>query len=182
MLVMFLDLTVAYFAFGAPVGVYQITRTRRSTARSMAVAFLHFVLWPIAAAASVWRSLSIRTEPDNGALELEINALRAEFEAAALDGKDGDQVLEFRDIFACYTGLAMALKQEARAPGKELFEIAGRKDKQLAARCFGRRNRQRLELHLLQARNEFDDAIEKLATVCPEVNEMALRLFGLLEP
>ena len=51
----------------------------------------------------------------------------------------------------------------------------------LASRCMERRNRRRLEFHLLQARNEFDDQIAKFVTTPARVGELLRRLSELLD-
>jgi len=174
---MFLDLTVVYFAFGAPLGVYEITRNRRSP-KTAALAAVHFVLWPLFAAASLRQSLAVPVQERSS--EQEIDDLRIEFEALFDTGQEGD-ILEFRDIFARYTGLAMVVQASKYSGSAELFTVAGHNDRMLASRCMERRNRRRLEFHLLQARNEFDDQIAKFVTTPARVGELLRRLSELLD-
>ena len=168
---MFLDLTVVYFAFGAPLGMYEIARNRRSP-KAVALAAVHFVLWPFFAIASL-RSLAGQPEQS---LERRIDELRTEFETEAFNTESGR---EFRDVYARYTGLALALRAGNGGGSSELFDIAGHHDGRLASKCFDRRNRRRLEFHQLQARNEFDEMVSKLAD--PRVDQLALKLDDLLE-
>ena len=167
---MFLDLTVVYFAFGAPLGMYEIARNRRSP-KVVALAAIHFVLWPLFAIASL-RSLTIQPEPS---LERKIDDLRTEFETEAFNGESGR---EFRDVYARYTGLALALRAANGDASSEIFDIAGRTDGGLASKCFDRRNRRRLEFHMLQARNEFDGMLAKLGD--RKVDQLAMKLDHLL--
>ena len=100
---------------------------------------------------------------------------------ASIDRRDIRAVLEFRDVYARYTGLAMALTHTNGDVPNELFDISGHKGPDLAARCLARRNRRRLEFHMLQAKNEFDDAVTKLAAADPKITGLARRLTGLLD-
>lgn len=182
MLLMFLDLTVVYFAFGAPVGVYQIARTRRRSARSAAVAFLHFALWPLAAAASLSRAVVPERRTRERLLEEKADVIRREIENVV---SDSQWLLEFRDAFARYTGLAIALiGTRGERAANELFAVAGQKNEELAARCLDRRNRRRLEFHLLQARNEFADMISAMAATHPDgdtIAELGNRLANVID-
>ena len=178
MLVMFLDLTVVYFAFGAPLGVYEITRNKRSP-RTVVLAAMHFVLWPLFAVASLRRSFAVeRPEPS---LEQEVDDLRAEFEAAAFDGRKSDAVLEFRDLYAHYSGLAIALGRAGGYGTSELFAVGSHPDANLASRCLERRNRNRLEFHLFQARNEFEEAVAKLTRINSNIGGLTKKLDVLLD-
>lgn len=167
---MFLDLTVVYFAFGAPLGMYEIARNRRSP-KVVALAAIHFALWPFFAIASL-RSLAVQPEQS---LERKIDELRTEFEAEAFNGESGR---EFRDVYARYTGLALALRAANGDASSELFDIVRHRDRHLAARCLDRRNRRRLEFHLLQARNEFEGMMAKLDD--DRVDQLATKLDHLL--
>src|ERR1051325_3413729 len=143
---MFLDLTVVYFAFGAPLGVYEIARNKRSP-RAAALAAVHFVLWPLFAAGSLRRSFTVeRPEPSS---EQQIEDLRTEFETA-LDRQHADDILQFRDIFARYTGLAVAAANVNNTDGPPELSRAAKPPTALAASAsLARRSRRRLEFHLL---------------------------------
>jgi hypothetical protein len=169
---MLLNLTVVYFAFGAPLGVYGVIRSKGTSPAAMALNVVRFLLWPLFAAASVREAFVF--QPPHEALEQKIDALRAEFEAEIEHGS----FFEFRDIFARYTGLALAAANpEGRPPAGELLDIAGRSNTRAAAACLARRNRRRVELHLLHARTEFNTFADQTA----RCRELTLRLAELLD-
>lgn len=175
MLLVFLDLTVIYFAFGAPVGVYEITRGRRSV-RTVAAATLHLLLWPFFAALSLQRSL-VEVRKVAPSLDQQVDALRREIEQERLDEAADTVVAEFRDIFARYVGLTMAFHDSnERSVSADFLAISGRMRSDLAAVCLERRNRRRLEFHLVQARNDLHDILDKIEA--PET--YTSRLAGLV--
>lgn len=170
---MLLNLTVVYFAFGAPLGVYGIIRNKGTSPHAIASNVFRFLFWPLFAALSVRATLVFR--PPQASLEEKLDSLRTEYEAEI----GAASVFEFRDVFARYTGLAIASASEENGTiGDELLKIAGRRDRTAAMACLARRDRRRLEFHLLQARNEFTDLISRNAT--PRIRDLTSRLAELL--
>src|SRR5207237_44462 len=96
---MLFNLTVLYFAFGAPVGVYGVIRSKGTSPPAIAANFVQFLLWPLFAAATVWKAFVLH--PPQTSLEQQIDALRADFEAEI----HAASLADFRDVFARYTGL-----------------------------------------------------------------------------
>jgi hypothetical protein len=131
------------------------------------------------AAVSVRRSFEVHFRERSP--EQEIDDLRREFESMVFDGTPHANILEFRDAFARYTGLAMALRRMDVDVSNQLFAIADHRDGPLATRCLERRNRRRLEFHLLQAKNEFDDMMAKVATARYGVDDLTQKLAKFVE-
>jgi uncharacterized protein (DUF58 family) len=170
---MLFNLTVVYFAFGAPLGVYGVIRSKGTSPRALAANFVQFLLWPLFAAASVRKVFVF--QPPQTSLERQVDALRAEFEVEI----DAALLPEFRNSFARYTGLALAAVEpnDDRA-AKSLLKAAGG-DSHLASACLTRRNRRRLEFHLLLARNDLNDILEKNDS--QRVKDVTRRLADLLD-
>ena len=147
---MLLNLTVLYFAFGAPLGVYGVIRSKGTSPRALAANFVQFLLWPLFAAASVRDAFIFR--PPEISLEQQMDAIRAEFEAEIA----ADLVPQFRDVFARYTGLSLALAgPENENASQALLMVAGRGRSKVATACLARSNHRRLEFHLRFARKDF---------------------------
>ncbi len=182
---MLLNLLVIHFAFGSPFGVYQITRggSVRST-RSAAKVAAHFVLWPIFAAAFIRSWLINNLKPAESHLEQKIANIRSKIEDAAFSGSSTMPVFEFRDVFARFTGLTMALLHGGKvSSSREMLKIVGHKNISLASACINRRNRQRLLFHQKQAQLEFNELISALAERSNnnDMGDLALSLTKLLD-
>ena len=142
-----------------------------------ALAAVHLLLWPLFAADSLRRSFAV-TIPHRSP-EQEIDDIRGAFESAMFDSRSDKNVLEFRDTFARYTGLVIALRRTAAAgTPNDLFEVAGHSDRTLATRCLNRRNCRRLEFHLLNAKTEFDELVQTRR----DLDKLTEKLARLLEP
>ena len=179
------DLTVIYFAYGSPFGVYQVTRVHSlRSARSAAAIAAHFVLWPIFAAANLRNWLSGNGEATETNLEEEIGSIRSKLESIAYIDATASSVFKFREIFARFTGLTMALNGGRAANlSKDMFKIGGNENIILASACLDRRNRHRLAFHQKQARSEFDAFIASMARSHrngDEIVELGLQLAELL--
>jgi len=151
------DMIVIHFAFGSPFGVYQLARggSIRSP-RSAANVALHFALWPIFALAFFQRWLGEYTRPSVITFEDKIATLRSKIEEIVFSTRSPVSVLEFREVFTRFTDLAMALNQGKLAnPSRELLKASGNTHYATASSCIDRRNRQRMQFHLQQTRNEF---------------------------
>ena len=161
---MFLDLTVVYFAFGAPVGVYEITRRKRSPEDSP-LAAVHFILWPLFAAASL-RAVICRRAAGTAIGTEESTISEPNLRPRSLT----DETAMTFSNFVIFSLDTQAWRYIGRTDGtgtNELFKVGYHPDADLASRCLDRRNRSRLEFHLLNARNEFDALISKLAVTDP---------------
>jgi hypothetical protein len=175
-----INLIIIYFACGSPIGVYRITRATRLRWPSQAATVgVYFVLWPIFAPAILRRSLLVG-ETD---IQQAIAIIRSSLETIAFAGSPAISVFEFREVFARYTGLTLALNSGGSAnPSTDLLRVAGHTNVSLAAACVGRRDRKRLKFHQQQARDEFFEIVSAMAGA-PKVIEivgLSLRLAALL--
>jgi hypothetical protein len=167
-----LNLTVVYFAFGAPVGVYGVIRSEGTSSRHLASNILQFLLWPLFAALSVRNAFALH--PPAISIEDKIDALRAECEAEI----DRRSVGEFRDAFVRYTGLTIA-PAAGQTAANDLLKAAGRQSTRAAAACIARRNTRRLEFQRLLARNELLAVLLKHSST--RIRDLTSRLAELLD-
>jgi hypothetical protein len=166
------DVIVVHFAFGSPFGVYQITRSVRST-RSAAKVAAYFIVWPVFAAAFVRDWLLLFTKADKSGLDAKIARIREKIENGAFRDGLPSSVFEFREVFARYTALTTALRPgEHVHSSRALFEISGRENIAVPSACFGRRNRRRLSFHQRQAQLEFTELIFALAGSHPQGDDI----------
>ena len=165
-----LNLTVLYFAFGSPLGVYQMTPACRvRSGQTAAAVVFRFVLWPIFALALFrdWIS-SIGVTSD---LDRQIEGIRGRFESIAFTGNSAALIFEFREIFSRFAGLTAEVhRREWRQ--NELFVIANHGNVELASTCLARRNSRRLAFHRMRARGEFETFIADLAQSHPNGDEI----------
>jgi len=175
------NLIIIYFACGSPIGVYRITRAAHlRSPRQAASVGAYFILWPIFAPAILRRSLLVR----EANIEQALSIIRSAIEKIAFVGSQTIPVFEFREIFARYTGLTLALNAGG-APNfsADLFKVSKHGNLALATACLNRRNRQRLSFHQMQARREFVDMVARMArshTRGTEIVELGLQLTHLL--
>jgi hypothetical protein len=148
--------------------------------RQAAAVGAYFILWPIFAPAILRRSLLVHETN----IEQAIAMIRSSMEKIAFVGSPTISVFEFREVFARYTGLTLALNGGAAAdPSTELLRIAGHRNIALASACMNRRNHERLSFHQMQARNEFVDLISAMVRAqlrSSELLELSLQLATML--
>ncbi len=178
---MLINLIIIYFACGSPIGVYRITRTTRlRSARQAATLGVYFVFWPVFVPAVLRRSLSVH-ETD---IEQAIAIIRTALEKIAFAGSPTATVFEFREVFARYTGLTLALYCDSSInPRTELLKLTGHRNIAVAAACMKRRDRQRLLFHQKHARNEFVEIVSTIARESPkdiEILKLSMQLAALL--
>lgn len=164
-----IEFLIIYLACGSPFGVYQITQAEKPISASNILALLAvFLTWPILAVRFLVERFVSGEEPDTSASLIE--RARAAIEDAAFPAGTTDSLFEFRDVFYRYTGLARAVSADVAAP-RDLFDVSGHSNADIAAKCLARRNREKLAFHHTQARNEFVDLIAgfALADHCQEL-------------
>ncbi len=179
------ELLIIYLACGSPFGVFKISQC--GTPRTMgdaAVIFLHFVIWPVFAAASFRNWLLSNSDSAETDLDTEVRDIRDKIERIAYIDRSPSAIFEFREVFSRYTGLTIALNfsENTRSP-HPLFEVDERQDIRVASACIDRRDRQRLSFHQVQARNDLVDIISLLAISYPSDSELirlGLKLADLL--
>ena len=175
---MLINLIIIYFACGSPIGVYRTTRLSHLRSPGQAAAIgVYFILWPVFAPAILRRALLFGETN----IEHAIKRICSEIESIAFDGRPTEAVFEFREVFARYAYLTLALVDggATRFPA-ELFAEAGNRDLPIASRCFERRNRRRLAFHQMRARKEFVEMISVIRPGGDKIVDLCLTLARLL--
>jgi hypothetical protein len=192
------DALIIYFACGAPFGVYQFLQyPEKGTFTKRWIEIVSsFVFWPVSAMTIVRRAQVFSKGPEthfDGSYELDAGVeervfeIQKDLEKIFFDGEQGASIYEFREVFDRYTGLSLALKAGSRPPaaeGPELFRITGHKNIELASICINRRNRSRLLVHQIQAREDFSKLLLSLADLASKWKapaELASELAALLD-
>lgn len=163
----FTDLAIIYLACGAPLSMHYFFAARRKPVLYFAAkVVLVALVWPVAA---FWLMRSLR-KPVGGVvlsgvseIERRLDSLRIEIEKAAFADESAAAVFEFRELFARYTGLALAsnIRFELDSPN-ELFQLSGHTNEDLASRCLRRKASNRLAMHANASREDFVESIAAL--------------------
>ena len=160
----FINILIIYLACGSPFGVYQLTRVDAPRSSSeLITAAAAFILWPVFLIRFVIERLS-----SHGFVSQKhrIEQIRAGLERSGLRDSDTASVFEFREAFYRYAGLAGAAADDKTMadPAGELIAISGRKLDTASSNCLSRRSREKVEFHLVQARNDFVEMIANMAS------------------
>ena len=153
-----LNLVIIYLACGAPFAVHRSFRVvERFGFSDLAACFAVALAWPVVAVQLFMRSLRPVTTPVENA---RAEAYRKRLEAAVdLSGRP-DLAFEFRDSIMRYLGLQLAVTDTTKAPAENnLLAITGHPASAVAAACFARRARQKLEFHAALAAAEFRETV-----------------------
>jgi hypothetical protein len=192
------DALIIYLACGAPFGVYYFLQQpeKRHITHLWVKTVSNFLFWPVSAFRIIRRSQIFRDASEShfdavneldAALEERVSEIQKDFEKIFFDENPKASIYEFREIFDRYVGLSLALKAEVKPHASaepEIFRIAGHKNIELAAICLNRRNRSRLLIHQIQAREDFSKVLLSLADLASKwaaPAELANQLAGLLE-
>lgn len=191
------DTLIIYLACGAPFGVYYFLQyPEKDKFSHLCIKTLSsFVFWPVSALRIIHRSYIFRTRSEinfAGSYELDAGVeervfeIQKDLEKLFFDSEPRASIYEFREVFDRYVGLSLALKAGSlpRADSEpELFKITGHKNIELAAICTNRRNRSRLLIHQIQAREDFSKLLLSLADLASKwkapaelANELAVLL------
>ena len=173
---MLINLIIIYLACGSPIGVYRITRVAKFRASRVAALGAYFVFWPIFIPAIVRRSASSDNLSTDIDVERKLDAIRLKMDAALIAADDNFPRLEFRDVFARFAGLSIALNSSGHASA-ELFTISDHKTPALGLACVNRRNRKRLAFHQLRASRDFVEAVSE-NDILRKLGLQAARLLG----
>jgi hypothetical protein len=170
------DFLIIYFACGAPVGVYYFLQNRHRSDRQKLLlkTFLAFAVWmPF-----LWKHFRDRFKNNFGGgrfsdakLEEKIRGARARLEKSLAETNPNLSIYEIREVFDRYASLTLSSQiddadHQSASKARELFQIAGHNNSELAAICLERRNRKELIFHHTLARADFLDLLvgnEKLA-------------------
>lgn len=169
-----IDLTVVYFAVGAPFAVYYFLQNRRAD-KSVAFwlkIFFAFVFWLPFAAMSLSRSQSLRSFFNLNFIRDflasdssdEIIRLQKRIENLLLAGDLKIPVFDYREIMERYVGLTLASDANANNEFEsEIYRVAANENVRLASICLHRRNRNKLRRHQTEARLDFLQIVERLS-------------------
>ena len=157
----FLNLLIIYLACGSPFGVYQLTTVDGHRRRlDWVKAAVAFILWPLFLSVFVFKRLF----PPPPSTKFRIERIREELESLVFNESETASIFEFRETFYRYVGLAsFVTENEAQHRAGELIAISGRRLDEASSRSLARRNRDKVNFHLTQARNDFVDMIADLA-------------------
>lgn len=162
------DLVVIYFSIGAPCGVYVYFQFRGSSAQTklwLKTVSAFFFWMP-----TVFRLLlnnkfiqnSFSPDQENDApflaREEKLYSIQKRLEKFSVESKYETSIYQFREMLQRYIGLTFAVQSasENRTEiNKDFFVAAQNKNAEIAARCFQRRNRERLFFHQRLARQDF---------------------------
>lgn len=192
------DTLIIYLACGAPFGVYYFLQyPEKSKFTDLWIKTLSsFVFWPFSAFQIIRRFYIVRKRTEihfdtsyelDAGLEQRVGEIKKDLEDLFFETARMASIYEFREVFDRYVGLCLAIKADAAprpAEGPEIFKISGHKNIELAAICTNRRNRSRLLLHQIQAREDFSKLLLALADLSSRWKApagLANELAGLLE-
>ncbi|MDQ3321550.1 MAG: hypothetical protein M3525_03705 [Acidobacteriota bacterium] len=161
------DFLIIYFSVGAPFGVYTYFQNRAELNRndSRLKTLAAFFFWLPAAFRLIRKHklfdkavfhLKNKKSPANSSGEKRARAIQKQLEKLVPRSDFNISIFEFRETLERFAGLTSACKSETTgAAGKVFFEAAKNKNVKLAAKCFYRRNRERLFFHQTSARHDF---------------------------
>ncbi|MDQ6788130.1 MAG: hypothetical protein M3033_15100 [Acidobacteriota bacterium] len=163
------DLLVIYFSIGAPCGVYVYFQVRGKSApkKLWLKALFTFFFWMPTAVRFLLHNKSIRTvfysETEDENLpsferEQKLYSIQKHLENFLLESNLKISIYEFREMLQRYIGLTFAAQGETEKQTEtnlEFFYASQNKNPEIAARCFQRRNRERLLFHQTLARQDF---------------------------
>lgn len=173
-----IEFLIIYLACGSPFAVYRAMQIERAVSfGDLAGLLIAFLAWPVFALRILFGEFSKSGDGDD--LSRAIRLARTEIEEAAFPTRAVKPLVEFREVFDRYTGLALAVRSDG-GPSRELFEISGHARPEVAARIAGRRNREKLLFHHTSARNEFVDLMAGLSLGSDDVVRLASGLAEML--
>jgi hypothetical protein len=159
------DLLIIYLAFGAPIAVYKYLQNRDALiVRRCLTSLATFLFW-IPAAIHIGRLYisnayfgnAFVSPVDSDSSEILISDLREKVRSELVRLGAGVGMHDARETVDRYVGLAGAVRSGVvlgGTPHKNLFEAVGRQNFELGVHCMNLRNRQRLERHHIQSRQE----------------------------
>jgi len=172
------DLFIIYLACGAPFGVYYFLKNRSQPAVKLFwfKSFLNFLFWMPFAFLLVRRNLNFnfkgyvigfdKTSATDAVRERNISLIKKQIEQILLESSFNISVYEFRGTIERYVGLTLAEKNGGGRIAKherDFFSIALTNNTELGSVCLHRRNRKRLFLHQIAAREDFLHLIHQLS-------------------
>lgn len=174
----FAEFLIIYLAYGAPFGVYDLSRRRKKpTVGELHLVAAKFIFWPLILASWTRKRVLRVRRPMLRHLEIEIDRLREDLEKIAFGDASAALVLRFREVYARYTGLTLfslvsRVDSQHRHP---LFEFHRDPETRAAAACLHRRDREKVAFHQQQARTAFLDVIGQLSAGQPDRSGLVFR-------
>lgn len=168
------DLLIIYFSIGAPAAAqfYLQNRAQPDRIKLWRETVFTFLFWIPAAfrffsvkgffRSRVFFNGSNKISPSGERAE-NLRRLQKEFEKILTASDCRCSVFEFRETLERYVGLTLASQAATGEGDEEFFLAAKNKNSALAARCFERRNRQRLLSHQTAARGDFLQILSRLS-------------------
>jgi hypothetical protein len=173
-----LDVTILYFAIGAPFGAFHYfeLRNRKDKKFVLLESFLTSIFW-IRSAIKIFRSKSpdwfgstIKSSPkpsQNLKVEQEVFKFHKEIEKLFVTNKSNGSIYEFREAVERYTGLSLAIQNVKRITPRAKYKNAKMIFPEIANNfvseaCHLRRNHKLLSFHHNLARQEFCGIINRM--------------------
>lgn len=183
----FADALIIYLSCGSPFAVNTIlAKTDRRTLTVAVGAVLTLIFWPVTAVGSIYRLVRETDRSQSAAhsndLGIELQKLLSKVESIAHIGRGTASAFEFRKVFDRYTGLAAEFAQVADgAAVAEIFAVTGHPSPGIASACLARKQRTRLAEHLIQARQDFVEAVTELAGTNGNSNAIGMLAIEIAE-
>jgi hypothetical protein len=188
------DFLIIYLACGAPVSVYFYLNNRRRlfSKQLWLKTILNFLFWIplvlqiIRKSRGLQNFLQTRSDSASGTGEDDekrIYAAQKKMENIASKNQTGVSVYQFREVCDRFIGLSLAALNCGNQPAeheKEIFRIAFRQNTELSARCYHRRNRERLFLHQTSAEKDFLQTISAVADSVSDRTEFCRAAFEIV--
>lgn len=165
-----LDFAIIYFALGAPFGVLRITAKREITPFAYLRMTSGYLLWPLVAIRNVARFFTTKPVAKVEQVD-ELDAIGAEIEKALFAKTDAltnsaatrRDLYSFREVFYRYTGLAAAVNAQRTVQHAQSSSFPSslipHHSSLIRSACLRRRDRQKLEAQLTQARSELHNLL-----------------------
>ncbi|MEP6944656.1 MAG: hypothetical protein ABJA02_01980 [Acidobacteriota bacterium] len=164
-----LDIAVIYFSCGSPFAVHALMTNAdgRPLITALRAAF-NIAAWPVLAAGLLYRiaasKVSIELPDYETDGDSKLKTILSDLEKLSHTELGAGSFFAFRDAIARYTALAAAFSDtDGPLSTAEIFEIAEHPDPVMGSICLSRGTRQRLLLHLNQARSKFVDFVSDLS-------------------
>jgi hypothetical protein len=171
------DLLIIYFSAGAPVAVYFYFQNReRMDFRMLRLkTLLTFFFWLPSVYQFFLKNKFLQKTFFSIERERKLYEIQKQFERVLRESGSRVSIYEFRETLDRYVGLTLAAQAETSVEtSKEFFRAAKNKNVELAAKCFNRRNRQRLFFHQTSARQDFLQIIENFFVATSDKKDFAV--------
>lgn len=165
-----LDFSIIYLACGSPFGVYYFLTQNTPSKKLLVKAILVTIFWIPFGISLLHKLVTSRSKTENLFISTEnqVNLTKIQKAFENLIPSDSNQIslFEFREVFERYVGLSLSRITHSQSPGeseKGIFEITDNKNVEISAICLNRRNRRKLFLHQIKARDDFFTLLKDFA-------------------